>query len=89
MNVAICVPARNEPDRLPQFFSSLERLDQRSLAPVLCLHLDSCDDDSAAIAHDGAVKATAPAVLAEVEEGLCPARASQPVHSATSTRHPR
>lgn len=47
MNVAICVPARNEPDRLPQFFSSLERLDQRSLAPVLCLHLDSCDDDRA------------------------------------------
>lgn len=54
------MPARNEADSLPQFFASLERLDRRGLAPILCLHLDSCDDDSAALAQGYVARASMP-----------------------------
>ncbi|VXC99568.1 glycosyltransferase [Sphingomonas sp. 8AM] len=60
ISIAICVPARNEAETLPALFTALERLDRGGTAPVLCLHLDSCDDRSASVAHDYAAHASFP-----------------------------
>ncbi|MBI0476681.1 glycosyltransferase [Sphingomonas sp. MA1305] len=60
IRVAICVPARNEADALPRLFAALDRLDRYGLDPVICLLLDSCDDRSAAVAHDYAARASLP-----------------------------
>lgn len=58
--VAICVPARNEAEALPHFFAALERLERQDVAPTLCLMLDSCDDQSGAVARDYAAHASLP-----------------------------
>ena len=58
---AICVPARNEATRLPRLFDALERLALPSRAAVtICLLLDSCTDDSAAITATFAARARFP-----------------------------
>ncbi|MET0375036.1 MAG: glycosyltransferase [Rhizorhabdus sp.] len=66
IDVAVCVPARNEADALPQFFVALERLDREGIAPTLCLVLDSCDDRSAAVAGDYAARASLPVRVEQV-----------------------
>lgn len=60
IEVAICVPARNEADTLPQLFAATERLDRRGTATTLCLVLDSCDDRSTAVVRDYAARASLP-----------------------------
>lgn len=68
--IAICIPARNEAARLPRLFAALERLAVPDGAMLsVCLMLDGCTDDSAAIAdayrlrsrHRVAVAEAAPA----------------------------
>lgn len=49
-SIAICVPARDEADRLPQLFDAIDRLDvPAGTAVAVCLLLDGCRDASAAI----------------------------------------
>ncbi|MBY9064179.1 glycosyltransferase [Sphingomonas yunnanensis] len=51
--LAICVPARDEGARLPRLFEGLERLAIPPGLPVhVCLLLDGCTDNSAALAAD-------------------------------------
>ncbi|MHA6723907.1 glycosyltransferase family 2 protein [Sphingomonas sp. RS2018] len=50
--VPICIPVRNEAARLPSLFAALERLVAQDVTVVVCLLLDRCTDDSAAIAED-------------------------------------
>lgn len=63
IRVAICVPARNEGDTLSQLFAALERLDRCGLVPMMCLHLDSCDDHSVSVARDYAAWASLPVLI--------------------------
>lgn len=82
VKVAVCVPARNEADALPQLFAALDRLDQRGIAPTLCLLLDGCDDQSTVLAHDYAARASLPvrvehAADAEPNVGVARHRAMQ------------
>lgn len=58
LRVAICVPARNEMAALPHLFAAVERLDRAGVALTLCLLLDSCRDDSAAVVRDYAAGAS-------------------------------
>lgn len=49
--IAICIPARDEAAALPDLFGALGRLRRERLERLhLCLLLDGCEDDSAAIA---------------------------------------
>lgn len=66
--IAICVPARNEAALLPTLFAALERLDRRGVAPTICLLLDSCRDDSVAIARDRAGRASLPVVIEQFDQ---------------------
>jgi hypothetical protein len=52
MTIAICIPARDEAAELPGLFAALDRLQLPPACVVhLCLLLDGCRDDSAAMAR--------------------------------------
>lgn len=54
--VAICVPARNEAALLPALLDSVAALDLGGVDAVVCIHLDSCDDSSAALLSGAALR---------------------------------
>lgn len=77
LRVAICVPARDEVEELPRLFAALARLTYAAPS-TLCLLLDSCRDDSLAVARAAAAHALFPVVIEE---------AAQPAANAGHARH--
>ncbi|MBB4618825.1 glycosyltransferase [Sphingomonas abaci] len=65
--IAICVPARDEADRLPRLFEAIDALvAPPGISISLCLLLDGCTDESAAVASTHARRAAYPVHVAAV-----------------------
>ena len=66
--IAICIPARDESDRLPRLFDAIERLVVPPGASIaLCLLLDGCIDGSATVCGDYARRSRHSVHIATVE----------------------
>lgn len=79
--IAICVPARDESDRLPRLFDAIEGLLlPPGTALSLCLLLDGCTDGSAAVTNDYARRSRHDVHVATAER--CDANAGIARHRA-------
>lgn len=68
IEVAICIPARNEAASLTALLASLAALDRGAARTVVCVHLDSCDDGSAAVLAQAAAGFPLPLLVSEGEQ---------------------